>query len=380
MESSLDAFDRQFDLESPAPAASAPPATPAQPATKPAEGATKPSESATQAPKSATEDESFETPQAGTLMEVRNWGKRMGAMAKSATAKVKELESQVEQLKSVSHVPPDIARLQQDYQRLQKELGTIREAQARTDWSQSPEYKKNYHEPYKQAYLRGSQAISQLAVREQDKETGQISTRQATADDWDRIYAMTDAQADVAAEEMFGPSARRVLALRDSAKERSEMAYQALQTKHAEFAEQRKASQGQEAQRNMALAGLFTKVNEDLKKKNPLWYADRSDDKQYNEDLAKGRQVASQRFSRAYTNLSPEQKVVLDAHIFNRAAATPALIGLVKRLEAKLAEANQMVSTLRGSKPGRPDVTAPGQTEASTDGGDWEKEFDEKVR
>lgn len=382
----MDAFDQQFSIDdSPAPAP-APAPKPASPAPKPdsstpkpAEPAPKPAEGATPAAKPSTEDEAFETPQTGTLMEVRSWGRRMGQMAKTATAKVKELEAKVEELQSVSHVPPDIARLQQDYTRLQKELQNFQEIQARTDWSQSQEYKTNFHEPYAQAYRRGLSAVSQLVVREPGEE-GQFTTRRATEADWEKLYNMTDAEADAAAESMFGPSARRVLALRDTAKERAEMAYEALKNKSSEFAEQRKAGQAQEAQRRLALSGLFTKVNEDIRKKHAQWFGERPGDKEYNEELAKGRQVAQQRFTAAYGKLSPEQRVVLDAQIFNRAAAAPALIKLVKRLETKLAETEQRITAMRGSGPGKPDTTPAGGSPEPETAGDWEKQFDETVR
>jgi hypothetical protein len=87
--------------------------------------------------------------------------------------------------------------------------------------------------------------------------------------------------------------------------------------------------------------------------------------------LAKGREIAKQRFSDAYAKMAPEQRVVLDGQIFNRVSAFTPMKGYIARMDAKhtaeVAALNKTIEQLRGSGPGKP---APGATEA---GGEQEE-------
>lgn len=373
----LDSFDKQFEIDD-APAAPATPTPPA--ATKPAVPATKPPEAATKPPESGTpppEGESFDAPQTGTIGDIRKWGRRMAQMATNATNRAKELQNEIEQLKQAGpQMPPDVAKIQEANVALQREVQEHRARIAEADYSKSPEYEEKYLAPYKQAYLRGHAVVKGLVVTEKDETTGQVTTRRGTERDFDTLYNMSDSDADRAAEAMFGASARRVIAMRDTAKERGEMAYTAVKENTTKFAEAQKQRQAQTAQQRMALAGLFRKVHEDLQKKHAEWFGTKDDDNEWNEALTKGRQIANQRFTEAYAKMAPEQRVVLDAQIYNRASAFPALVVRVKRLQAQLAEAQKGMEQLRGSGPGKPTPTT-----ADKAGGDkgWEAELDARL-
>jgi chromosome segregation ATPase len=306
----------------------------------------------------------------------------MADMAKHSQSEKKQLAAKVQELEQrAPQVPPDMQRFQADYQRLQQELQVHRERLSRADYSQSPEYEEKYKAPYHQAYLRGRTAVSGLNVRESggiDEVTGEpkVTTRPGTADDFDKLFNMTDSEADAAAEAMFGPSARRVISLRDTAKERAETAFTAIKEKTAHFNQERQAQQAQMGQRNLALQGLWKKVNDDLQSKHSQWFGDREDDAEWNTDLAKGREIAKQRFSDAYAKMAPEQRVVLDGQIFNRVSAFTPMKAYITRMESKhtaeVAELNKTIEQLRGSGPGKP---APGVTEAvGEQAADWEDE------
>lgn len=380
----MDSFDKQFtDLDETPTSNSQPtgetgvdhPIDPKPAAAKPA--AAKPATPPPPAAKPATEPEDeFSSPQVGTLKEVRDFGKRMASMARNALTKNKELSARVQELQSRSTVPPDVEKIQKDYQRLQQEVSEHRARAERADYSQSKDYEEKYKQPYQQAYTRGRSAVQKLAVRESD-EAGEIKTRPGTADDFDRLYEMSDSDADAAAEAMFGPSARRVIGLRDQAKERAEAAFNAIKENTAKFSQERQQTQAQIAQRRMALTGLWKKVNEDLHSKHAKWFAERDGDTEWNQALAKGREIAQQRFGNAYAQLSPEQRVVLDAQIFNRASAFTPMKAKMTSLETQLEEANKTIEKLRGSGPGKPSAGAApaGEGEAK----DWEEAFEKTV-
>jgi len=116
---------------------------------------------------------------------------------------------------------------------------------------------------------------------------------------------------------------------------------------------------------------LWKKFNDDLQSKHSEWFGQREDDKEWNEALAKGTDIARQRFTDAYMKMSPEEQVMLDAQIFNRSRAFTPMKGLITKLQAELVEAKKTIETMRDSGPGKP---TPGAIEKDTGAdGDWEK-------
>ena len=198
----MDAFDKQFsDLEPSAPAPDRPDAPPKPDAAPPADKAPpkpdKPADAPPEAPAKPVDGE--DAPRSGTFTQMRQWGIRQAERAKAEAARVKELSSKIIELEQrAPQMPPDVEKIQADYQRLQKENAEHRERLARADYSQSPEYEEKFKAPYQQAYLRGRSIVTNLQVRELNAETGETSTRPGTQDDFDRLYAMTDSDADSA--------------------------------------------------------------------------------------------------------------------------------------------------------------------------------------
>lgn len=378
----MESFDKQFsDLDTPAPA----PAAPAAPAAKPADAPPappKPGEKPPEKPAAGVKppegDETFEAPQSGTLIQVRQWGRRMAEMAKNATTRAKEYEAKIQELaQRQPQLPPDVQKIQSDYQRLQRENAEFRQRQAESNYALSPDYEKEFKNPYQDAYLRGRRTVETLQVREVDPETGVAKVRPGTADDFDKLYGMTNSEADAAADAMFGPSARRVIAARDMAKEKAEAAYTALKENTAKYAQQQQQRQAQTAQQRLALRGLWTKVNTDLQTKHEQWFGEHEGDTEWNEALTKGREIARQRFSEAYARLAPEQRVILDAQIFNRAAAFTAMKLAIQRLERDRDQYKKDFEAIRGSGPGKP-VPAGGAPESGPSD-TWEGDFDKRV-
>lgn len=372
----MESFDKQFsDLDTPSTPPAAPAAADKPPAEKPPKAESPPNQPAATPAEKPGEDE-FEGPQVGTLREVRDFGKRMAGIAKNATAAKKQLEARIAELEArTAEPPPDIQKIQQAYQLAQEELKEHRARLIESDYSKSPDYKKEFEQPYEQAYLRGRSTVQALVVKEVDAENN-ATTRPGTAEDFDRLYNMTDSEADAAAESMFGPSARRVIAIRDAAKERAVLAVNAIKEKAAEFAQKRTTNEAQTAQQRLALQGLWKKVNTDLQTKHEKFFGEHPEDNEWNEALSKGRGIAAQKFSDAYGKLAPEQRVILDAQIFNRAAAFPALKLALERAEKERDEFKKNLEALRGSGPGKPDAAGGSQ---GGEAKDWSEEFDRRV-
>ena len=372
----MDSFDKKFDdlASPPKPAPAEPAATP--PKDKPPEKDAAPTKPET--PEKATDEgDDFAAPQSATLIQVRQWGRRMADMAKQAQKKTNDLNARIQELEQKAPtMPPDVDKLQTGYEQAQKTISDLRERLARADYTQDPSYETEFKQPYADAYHRGRNVVQTLLVREPDginEDTGEqkFKTRNGNVEDFDRLYNMTDSEADAASDAMFGPSSHRVKELRDKVRAIAERAHTELAKKAAEHQEELKTRQAQEAQQRVMKQGLWKKFNDDLQSKHSEWFGQREDDKEWNEALAKGTDIARQRFTDAYMKMSPEEQVMLDAQIFNRSRAFTPMKGLITKLQAELVEAKKTIETMRDSGPGKP---TPGAIEKDTGAdGDWEK-------
>jgi hypothetical protein len=108
-------------------------------------------------------------------------------------------------------------------------------------------------------------------------------------------------------------------------------------------------------------------VNADIKSKSKDLFDERPDDKEWNEALTKGTQMADAYFGDR-TNQTVEQRVVFDAHVRNRIAAFPALVSRMRKLESENAQLAKDLDALRGSAPGEPGSQSPNPPAVESEG------------
>lgn len=358
-----DDFDSRFgDLED----KPTTPPVPTQPKPEPTQTPKpeKPKTEPTPEPEQDPSDADMVVPSEGNLIRVRSWGQRMAKWGQKTRAKLSAAEAKIAELEKQQVAPkesPDVAALTAQLSEATKKLQDAEGFLRLTRYERSTEYNEKYKAPWAQAQTRAERDVKQMVVYEPNPEDPDLppTERVATGGDFDEIYNLPLGKAVTLAHKKFG-AAQAPLVMQHYSRlhELAEAAYTAIQdhkSKGEEFEKQQTARQATERQ---AMDQLWTKTHEALLKKHGKWFDQRDGDTAWNEALAKGREIADMKFTDAYEKLTPQQKVALDAQIYHRAAAFPAVkawaSAQIAKLESDLTAANKTIEELRGSGPGKP--------------------------
>lgn len=372
--SASEAFESQFDLPGNEPAT--PPPAPSAPVAKP--GATEkpsapakpaaPSKPAPTAPAQEFEEvEGIKVPKFKSDKDFRGWGLGGYKKAKTLETELQGLQSKYQELEQrVPKTEQERQQLATKLSELEKKHNEVLAELNFANYERSPEYKEKYEKPYQDAIARAHRDTSELTVTEEDRtqqpdENGKYPTRerQAKPEDFDEVYSLPLGPATKLAAKKFGPeSVSIVMAHRNAIRQAAEAAVGALKTWKENAGKREKEMEAQSIQTRERVAGLWTQVNTDIKSKNPELFGERADDKEWNEELAKGEKMADAYF--ADRSAHPiEQRVIFDAHVRNRIAAFPALVSRMRKLEAENAQLAKDLAALRGSAPGAPSSASP---------------------
>lgn len=394
--SAQDAFDKQFDLggdEPAAPSAPPAPAAPAAPAAKPGAAApakpaaapAKPAAAAPAAPAQEFEEvDGVKVPKFKSDKEFRGWGLNGYKKAKTLETDLQSLQNKYTELEQKipktegerKQLADKLEALQKQYEETSKELNFA-------NYERSTDYKDKYEKPYQDAIARAHRDVSELTITEEDRsqpadENGKFPTKERPAkpEDFDQIYSLPLGAATKLAAKKFGQeSVSIIMQHRTNIRQAAEAAIGALKTWKDSSAKRAQETETQAVQTRERVAGLWTQVNADIKGKNPDLFAERPDDKDWNEKLTEGTKMADAYFSDR-SQQPIEQRVVFDAHIRNRVAAFPALVSEVRRLKSQLEQANKDLTQLRGSGPGNPQIQDPNPPASESEGA--LSEFDKK--
>lgn len=391
--SASEAFESQFDLGEPtATSAPAAPAAPTQPAAAPtppkktgAQPAPPAKPIATPPPVEHEEVDGIKVPKFKSDKDFRGWG--LGGYKKA-----KQLETDLTALQTrYQELEQKVPKTEQERQQLATKLADLEKKYTEAsselqfaNYERSPEYKDKYEKPYQDAITRAHRDVSELSVTEEDRsqqpdENGKYPTKErpAKAEDFDQIYSMPLGAATKLAAKKFGPEAVSiVMNHRATIRQAAEAAVNALNTWKENSTKRQKDMETQTIQTRERVSSLWTTVNADIKAKNKDLFDEHPDDKEWNEALAKGTQMADSYFSDR-SNQTVEQRVVFDAHIRNRIAAFPALVSENRRVKAQLEQANKDLAALRGSAPGAPTSASPTPPVEQSEGA--MAEFDKKL-
>lgn len=389
--SASEAFEKQFDLGEPAspPAGDTqvqPPAAPQSPPPankKPGAQAAPPAKPAP-APE-FEEVDGIKVPKFKSDKEFRGWG--LGGYKKA-----KQLETDLATLQGKhSELEQRVPKTEAERQQLAAKLADVEKRHAEKEleiqylnYEKSSDYKDKYEKPYHEAISRAHRDVSELTVTEEDRskeadENGKYPAKErpARSSDFDEIYQLQLGAASKLAAKKFGPeNVGIIMQHRAKIRELAESAVGALKHWKDTAATRTQEQETQSIQTRERVAGLWTQVNADIKTKNKDLFDERPDDKLWNEELSKGTAMADAYFSDRGKQ-SIEQRVVFDAHVRNRIAAFPALVSRMRKLESELAQANNDLTALRGSGPGKPEAGGPTPPVESSDGA--MSEFDKRL-
>lgn len=388
------AFDAAFEGSEPPPAPSGGTLPP-----KPAAGSPPPAPSGGTPQPKAEDFEDVEGVQVPKKLNVGSLNKDFRVWGLNGYKKASELEKKVTELsdfrtkfEELNAIVPKTQQEKKDleakYQKLEKEYGDVMGEFKILKYEASPEYREKYQKPYSDAAQRALSEIKELLVTipdpngEMEGDKPKMVERAATEADFELIFSQPLGKATKLANEMFGAAASIVLGHRQKLKELAGAAVQAV----AEYKQKRVQLEKEQNDRITSERGqvesLWTDINNKLsndERGKSLWGEVPSTDPNaatLNEALKKGFALADRRFSADFESLPIKDRVLLDATIRHRVAASYLQSAKNKILAAENAQLKKDLEELRDSGGGAPRPHGGSAPAAEGDGAT--AEFDKK--
>lgn len=316
-------------------------------------------------------------PKVKTNKELRQWAITQNKSAKEAQQKADKLEARIKELEAVTGKTPQTAELEKQLATLNKKAEDYETRLRFADYRQSDEYKEKYERPIDTAIEKAHKFMEELRVEETNGDTGEVTQRAATAQDFNRLYHLDRADAREAAKKMFGDDANEVLGYRAKVRELSEAAGEAIEKYKKEGKDletQRTLKSKQELE---GTAQMWRDVNEDLGKKYPQWFKPVEGDDEGNKALEKGYALVDSALGENRQKMTIQERIIADAHIRNRAAGFTRLAMVNKKLTTEIAELKKTIEKVRGSSPGGKPAAGGGEG-APKKNKTWEEDMDER--
>lgn len=347
-------FDELDSMTVPAPKKPAEP-----PKTPPAAATPKPGEKPPEAKPDATAGAPATPPTAMTPKALREFANRKEAEAKAASDRVAELERKLAEKERLGQdttaLTEKLAAAEKRQQEVEKQLYAL-------NIGESPEFKSKYVQPFKDAADYAKEIVERLEViTARDEETGQTTTRQASwTEDFGPIYQLARqsiSKATQQAKALFGDDYQTVMNHVQELHRMERLQAKAMQDHAANAETERQARIAESAKQREWIESTWTRINKDLSEKNPEIFQPDPKDTARAEIWNKSIALVEPAFTGA-KNLSPLQKVTLDANVRLRAAAYPVLQYDLNKAKERIAELEAQLDETLGSKPG--DTQRPG--------------------
>lgn len=281
---------------------------------------------------------------------------------RAAYAKVKsrvaELEKQLNEVKAKPIEDTERKTFTDQILDLNKKLEEASGKLKSVAWEQSDEYRKQFEQPFIDAWQEGVQQTTTLTVTTPDG-----SQRKGTSDDFQAIMAEPDNERAAAqATEMFGPNAFYVLSQRrelqklNNARNKALTEYRATVNERLKTEQEASTKAQKEAEeRKVQWLTKFKALNEEAVAKYPDWFAPLEGDEEGNKLLEKGFRDTDAAFNG--NGLTPEQTLRLHSATRNKAAAFGRLVHRVKQRDTRISELEKELADIRESTPGAGQVS-----------------------
>ena len=257
-------------------------------------------------------------------------------------SKLKELESKGQ---DASKLAERMTQLEQEYHtEVTKRDAIIR----RLKKEESPEFVKNFKEPFQEAAADAAAVFNQLqVVVKTNEETGENQTRQASWDhDFSRLFAMDIANARREAKRMFPEDYDTVMGFYNDLHAQKRKMDRALKHEQDQAAELEKQEEATRIKRDQEIESFRTKVSKELEEKVED-YRDPVDDP----EIADLRKRGYALFDAKPQNL--QQHLVKEAHIRHRVAAYDVHRLKIARLQQKINELTAKAEEETAEVPGK---------------------------
>jgi len=274
------------------------------------------------------------------------------AYKKKTEGQLSEAQTLREKVKALEAKPvesPGDSKKIEAYENQIKELNEQNKNYLKTisesDYSKSPEFKKQYLDRYANARKTAIDEIKQLDVAEGE------STRQATDTDFDMLMALPLREQRARAKAMFGDTADVFFSHRNTLYSIKQAGMEAIR-EAADGAEQRtvqKEMQSKEEQRAYSDTLAFEKQS--LAEKIPGLFG-KTENKEASEQFDKGIAFAEKILSER-NSMSPADRAVHDAVLQMTHAGYRRAVVEMKEMKSQISALKTELENLRGSDPGK---------------------------
>lgn len=236
---------------------------------------------------------------------------------------------------------------------LHGELDTLRkrrdelEAEIRlVDYTKSKEYQERYEAPWRDALKTAYEEVAELVA---DSDGG---PRKGTPDDFQALLRMSVTDATKYAQGLFGDSAATILMHRARVREAFRKAQSAAEEARGHADEHAKAVKAEQEERTSKLRQRYDETTAAARTKFPQWFAPDPKAPDESKLLSDGEKLADIAFLGS-PDLTPDQIVVVQAEVRNRAAAFGRMVFRNRQLETRIQELENEVKQYKASEPER---------------------------
>lgn len=256
---------------------------------------------------------------------------------------VAEKEAQLAEFKARVEKSPINNAVVEENKAMRKRLDDL-EAEIRyQDYTKSDEYKKNFEQPYQDAYEYALEQVTELFVTTADGQT-----RPATANDFQRILQADKTEVRALARQMFGDDADDVLDERKKLIDINLKANREAKRYREQAAERERQKALKQVEERERMEGLWNRALESIQEKYPEYFKHRDGDEEYNKELDAGYATVDKAHA---ADLPLEEKVARLAALRHRAAAFRPLVLERNRLKARVEELEGVVAEYEKSAP-----------------------------
>lgn len=241
----------------------------------------------------------------------------------------------------------------------EKEFNEIKAERDAAKYEKSDEFKTKFEAPFTKAVARAKDVIAAMVINDTNTETGEVTQRKASWDDFADIYRMSSAKAELEGKKLFGDNYMVVMRHLDKLRELDGNKAEALQEYQATATQRENERIVQQTQQKEKFNQAWELTNKDIIDKNPDIFGERKDDPDRNALFKESLSLVDQAFT-GRDKLTFQQQVEMDAHIRLRAAAYPCILRENAQMKAELDAIKE--------KQQKKDASKPGETRRSTSG------------
>lgn len=252
-----------------------------------------------------------------------------------------------EQVKARGPSPEEIQTYKEQYEGELKRRTELEKELAQSAYERSPEFMEKHAAPFRNAYQKARERISQFKVTD-----GEGNSRQASPDDFDAIMQVADDMtAATMSRELFGDTVGPIVMMqREKVQELHGRMQDAIKDAEGNFEKSQKEKKLMGERQTAHLNKLWTTLNTGAAEKYPQLFKPVDGDEKGNELLQKGFELVDKVFMDG-SKLEPEEAIKLHSQVRNRAAAFGRLVHQNRNLTKELEDVKKQLAQYKDSEP-----------------------------